>query len=239
MKHRGKHSNDDANFALKWHTVFAEAAQDLSFLLGKDYGEKSALALVGNRYQLNKRQQRALRLITSPSNKILSRQQKQLLPKDLVGQDILIDGYNLLILIEVALSGGYVFVGQDGCYRDIASVHGTYKRVEETIPALQLIHQTLKELKVNHVQWYFDAPVSNSGRLKSMLYELAEKEQANWDVELVFNPDKVLVERNGICITGDRWILDEVTAYFDLSKYIISQKIKDALVLDFFETKKH
>lgn len=238
MKHRGKHANDDKNFALKWHAVFAEAADDLSFLLGRNYGEKSALALVGNRYQLNKRQQRALSLITAPKDKVFLRQQKHLHPTSLIGQDILIDGYNLLILIESALSGGYIFVSQDGCYRDIASVHGTYKKVEETLPALQLIDETLKELKVNHVHWYFDTPVSNSGRLKTLLYELAVERKSNWDIELVFNPDKTLIERNGICITGDSWIIDEVDAYFDLSKYIIDQKIKEAMVLNFFENAK-
>jgi len=234
MKHRGKHSKDEHNFALKWHPIFATAASDLSFLLGKQYGEKSALALVGNRYQLNKRQQRALSLVTCPSDKISSRKQKALKSKDLAGQEIVIDGYNLLITIEAALSLGYILVGQDGCYRDIASVHSTYKKVDETIPALLLIDKVLKELKVKHVQWYFDAPVSNSGRLKVLLYELAEKNQSNWNIDLVFNPDTTLIEKQKICITADSWILDEVNAYFNLSQYIISTQIPSALVLDFF-----
>lgn len=235
MKHRGKHSNDDKNFATKWKPVFAEAAQDLSFLLGKKYGEKSALALVGNHYQLNKRQQRALCLITSPADKIASRKAKQLSAKELSGQPVFVDGYNLLITIEAALSGAYVLVGQDGCYRDIASVHGTYKKVEETIPALLLIDDALKELEVAHVQWYFDSPVSNSGRLKGILYELAAQRGANWDIDLVFNPDTALIEQNGICISSDSWIVDEVDAYFNLAAYIITQKIPDAMVLNFWE----
>ena len=125
-------------------------------------------------------------------------------------------------------------VGQDGCYRDIASVHSTYKKVDETIPALLLIDKVLQELKVKHVQWYFDAPVSNSGRLKVLLYELAEKNQSNWNIDLVFNPDTTLIEKQKICITADSWILDEVNAYFNLSQYIISTQIPSALVLDFF-----
>ncbi|WMX17496.1 MULTISPECIES: DUF434 domain-containing protein [unclassified Aureispira] len=236
MKHRGKHSQDNTNFAPKWHPIFAAAAGDLSFLLGKQYGEKSALALVGNRYQLNKRQQRALSLITCPSDKLYTRSQKALLPQALNNQSVAIDGYNLLITIEAALSKGYILVGQDGCYRDIASVHSTYKKVNETIPALLLIDKALKELDVKHVQWYFDAPVSNSGRLKVLLYELAEKNKSNWDVDLVFNPDSTLIEKEKICITADSWILDEVGAYFDLAKYIITKEITDALVLDFFSS---
>ena len=82
MKHRGKHSSDDKNFAIKWHPIFREAAEDLSFLLGRGYGNKSSLALVGNRYQLNKRQQRALSLITCPSNKIQSRKNTSLQAPD-------------------------------------------------------------------------------------------------------------------------------------------------------------
>lgn len=237
MKHRGKHSNDDKNFANKWHPIFAEAASDLSFLLGKGYGEKSALALVGNRYQLNKRQQRALSLITCPSDKLESRKSKVLQANDLIGKEVVIDGYNLLIVIEVALSGGYIFIGQDGCCRDIASIHGTYKKVEETIPALELIDQTLKELEVAKAHWYFDSPVSNSGRLKTLLYELATQHESNWEVDLVFNPDTTLIERNEISITGDSWILDEVTTYFNLAHYIIEQKIPQATILNFFEKK--
>ena len=234
MKHRGKHPKDDYNFAIKWHPIFAAAASDLSFLLGRQYGEKSALALVGNRYKLNKRQQRALSLITCPSNKIVSRKQKALKPEALRGQEITIDGYNLLITIEAALSQGYILAGQDGTYRDIASVHSTYKKVDETIPALLLIDKALKDLAVKHVQWYFDAPVSNSGKLKVLLYELAEKNQSNWNIDLVFNPDTTLVEKKKTCITADSWILDEADAYFNLSQYIISTQIPTALVLDFF-----
>jgi hypothetical protein len=234
MKHRGKHPSDESNFSKKWHPIFAAAASDLSFLLGKQYGEKSALALVGNRYKLNKRQQRALSLITCPADKIISRKQKALKAEALQGQEITIDGYNLLITIEAALSQNYILAGQDACYRDIASVHSTYKKVDETLPALLLIDKALKKLNVKHVQWYFDSPVSNSGRLKVLLYELAEEQHSNWDIDLVFNPDTTLVKKNKICITADSWILDEVDAYFNLSRYLISSEIPEALVLDFF-----
>lgn len=233
MRHRGKHANDDIIFAPKWKPIFAKAALDLSYLLGRDYGIKSAVALVGNRYQLNKRQQRALSLITAPAPQIIPRKEKQLIPSQLKGKDIQIDGYNLLISIEAALSGGYIFVSQDGCYRDIASVHGTYKRVEETVEAVALIHQATEKLDINHVQWYFDAPVSNSGRLKTFLYQYATANKLDWDIELVMNPDKVLVEQDKITISCDSWVVDRARAYFDLAAYMI-RDIEQANVLDFF-----
>lgn len=234
MKHRGKHPNDDRDFTTKWFPIFAEAAKDFSFLLERGYGDKSALELVGNRYQLNKRQQRALSLVTCATDKILTRKNKALQPGDLEGKNILIDGYNLLINLEVALSGGFILVGQDGCYRDMASVHGTYKKVEETLPAIALIDKALKELKIQHAQWYFDSPVSNSGQLKSLLYDWATTHQCNWDIELVYNPDAVLVEQNGICVSCDGWILDNVSQFFDLARYVVDREVVGVEVLDFF-----
>jgi len=38
--------------------------------------------------------------------------------------------------------------GRDGALRDMASIHGSYRKVEETVPALELTTQTLAELRV-------------------------------------------------------------------------------------------
>lgn len=138
-----------------------------------------------------------------------------------------------MITLEVALSGGLIFEAMDGCYRDIASLHGTYKKVEETIPALELVGVTLQALKVEEVLWYFDAPVSNSGRLKVLLYELAEKYGYNWQVELVNNPDKKIIEHNQISVSCDGWIIDETAQWFNLAKYVIDNGIPNAEILKF------
>lgn len=108
---------------------------------------------------------------------------------ELNDQIIEIDGFNILILLESALSGGYVFKGRDGLYRDISSVHGSYKRVVKTEEAILMIGECLQSLKVQRVKWYLDQPVSNSGRLKSKLLELSGAQAFNWEVELVFDPD--------------------------------------------------
>ena len=81
-------------------------------------------------------------------------------------KQLLLDGYNVLTTIEAALSGGVVLACRDGCYRDMASIHGTYRKVEETPPALMLIGKIAAELGVASCLWYLDSPVSNSGRLK-------------------------------------------------------------------------
>ena len=73
-------------------------------------------------------------------------------------------------MLESVLSGAYVFKGRDSIYRDISSVHSTYKRVEKTEEAICLVGTVLKEMNVKKVKWYLDEPISNSGRLKTRLF---------------------------------------------------------------------
>ena len=63
--------------------------------------------------------------------------------------------------------------GRDGCVRDMASMHGSYRKVDETEPALTLIGEVLNEFRPAECCWYLDRPVSNSGRLRARLEQLA------------------------------------------------------------------
>ena len=233
MAHRGKHSNDNDNFAQRKLPDLRAACADLAYLLSREYGEKSALQLVGNRYSLNVRQQTALGRVAVADNLVQNRLSTQLKASQLTQKTVHIDGYNLLIGVEVALSQGFLFWAQDGCYRDIASIHGTYRKVEETLPALQLVADALQELQIQTAIWYFDAPVSNSGRLKTILYELAAAQNLNWQIELVNNPDKTIAENAEIAISSDGWVLDNSKSWFNLLAYLLSHKIKNAEIVNF------
>ena len=147
-RNRGKQSNDDKWFASKWHPIFAEAVNDFCYFLSRGYAENSVLQIVGNRYKLNKRQRNAILRISSSDQEINTRNQSICQIADIKNKIIDIDGFNLLILLESALSGAYIFKGRDGTYRDISSVHGSYKRVRKTENAILLVGNTLKEMKV-------------------------------------------------------------------------------------------
>ncbi len=237
MGHRGKHSNDDDNFSPRFLPALQAACADFCYLLTREYGEKSALQLVGNRYSLNTRQQTALSRVAVSENLTIFRLQKQLSAPNLAQKTLHIDGYNLLIGVEVALSAGFLFLAQDGCYRDIASIHGTYRKVEETLPALQLIADALRELAAKEIIWYFDSPVSNSGRLKTILSQLATEQNLNWQIHLVNNPDKTIAENGEIAISSDGWVLDNSKNWFNLLAYLLENKIENAEVVNFLPPK--
>lgn len=230
---RGKHPNDDKNFSKKWHPIFKEAVDDFSFLLTRGYAPNSSLEIVGNRYKLNKRQRMAVSRIGSSQQDIYKRVNQVLPPTKIKNQTVAIDGFNLLILLESALSGAFIFKCRDNTFRDISSVHGSYKRVQKTENAITLVGEILQDLKVKKVNWFLDKPISNSGRLKKMMLEISEVHQFPWEVELVFNPDKTLVESKNIVISSDGWVLDHSEHWFNLGGLILEKHIKSPNILTF------
>jgi hypothetical protein len=232
QRHRGQHPEDSKLFADTALPILQQATADLNWLLSKGYPDTPSLQLVGNRFRLTERQMTAVMRCSASEKALAQRAQKQYALPDLGGKRVLLDGYNVLITLESALSGGVILRGHDGCYRDLASIHRTYRRVEETIPALIMVGEALKALQAGEAQWYFDSPVSNSGRLKTMLYELAQERNWHWSAELVFNPDKVLIESHDIVITSDSWILDECTQWYNLLHYLLTEKVESVNLKD-------
>ncbi|GAB4396576.1 MAG: DUF434 domain-containing protein [Microscillaceae bacterium] len=225
QKHRGQHILDAQLFSEENMRLLREAARDMVYLLNRGFPENATLKLVGDRYRLQQRQRTALMRCVCGDEAQQTRGRKEIEVKDLQGQSVAIDGYNLLITTECALSGGILLYGRDGCYRDLASVHGSYRKVEETLPAIRLMGQALAEIGVSKAFWWLDAPISNSGRLKKML--LAEAQEAGWpwQAELVSNPDKVLAQCTEIVLSSDSWVIENSLHWANFQAYLIEQKI--------------
>ena len=225
-RNRGKEGRDDLLFGRASAVEkLLQGVDDLSFLLERGYAIKSASQLVGSKHRLNVRQQKALKGMSASESYLKIRKNKELQASELKGQSIQIDGFNLLIILESLFSGSYVFRGLDGCYRDLSSVHGSYKRVSQTGEVLQLVGQVCLDLEIKNVLWVFDQPVSNSGRLKVILYEIAEKYNFPWDIILDNNPDKYLVDNESIVVTSDAWILNNCTAWFNMVEHLVEKGV--------------
>lgn len=208
------------------------AVHDLAWLFERGYAETSALELVGNRYNLRARQRLAVLRCTCTSEQRHDRAARRLVAEQLAGRPLAIDGFNVLIAIESALGGGVLLRGRDGALRDMASVHGSYRRSDHTQQAAELIGEQLAALAPGSVLWWFDRPVSNSGRLKTALGQLARARGWDWTIELDDNPDRRLAGFVGVVATGDAWILDQVDAHFDLAAAVVSARCPTAWVLD-------
>jgi len=234
--HRGPHPSDAKLFAPAAIRLIQSACQDFSLLLTKGYAEKSALKLVGDRFSLTQRQRLAIMRSACSEKDLISRRKREVKITELSHQAIAIDGYNLLITIEAAMSGGIIFKGRDGAFRDLASIHGTYRKVTETIPAVELIGKFLGEISVTEAVWLLDSPVSNSGRLKALIDELAGKNQWNWQIKLLTSPDNELIKTDAIVVSSDSVVLNRCKSWVNLARAIIEKKIINARLADLSES---
>jgi len=233
-QHRGPHPDDEHTFAESQLVALRTAVADYSWLLTRGYGEPSALKLVGDRYNLTARQRSAVRRSACSDAALEARAARQVGVVQCDGLPLGIDGYNVLITTESALSGGVILVGRDGCLRDLASLHGTYRRVEETVPALRLLINAVKRCGAAKVDFYLDRPVSNSGRLRVMIQSILEEGHASgdWRVCLVDRPDAALADYPGPVATSDSVILDRCAAWVNLTATIIHTHVPGAWKID-------
>jgi len=231
--HRGPHPEDQVLFHRDAWPRLRDATGDLSWLLSRDYSMVSALKLVGDRYQLRERQRLAVMRCACSDKSKEHRTSRCQFPSPVEPiRTLFLDGYNVLTSVEAALGGGVILHARDGCFRDMASMHGTYRKVVETIPALNLIGESLESASITSCVWYLDSPVSNSGRLKTIMHEVAVERNWNWLVELTQNPDAVLATTKGWIATADSIILDQCDHWMNLARAVISERIPSARVVD-------
>jgi hypothetical protein len=230
--HRGPAPEDEKLFAPQTWPTLRQAVEDLRWLLNRGYALRSAAELVGNRYTLTARQRIAVSRSVCTDEARRRRRRHEVAPAQLHDGTVWLDGFNVLTTIEAALSGAVLLSGCDGSIRDLASVYARHHEVEETGPALELLGTVLAAWGVRCCHWWLDRPVSNSGRLKRKMLELATTQGWDWRVELVFNPDRVLAESREIVATSDSVILDRCQRWINLTHLAIAQRIPHARIVD-------
>lgn len=229
--HRGPHPDDARLFAQAQWPILRAAVADLSLLLSKGYTEKSALKLVGDHFGLTERQRIAVMRCSCSDDALAGRRKREVAPHEVHARELAIDGYNILTTVEAALAGGVIIQGRDGCYRDMASMHGTFRKVRETAPALSLLGNVVVSLKPQRCLWLLDSPVSNSGRLRSQMRDLAAEHGWAWEIELVANPDTVLANLSGIIATADSVVLDRCRSWLNLGRLVLTSLLPNARIV--------
>ena len=238
QRHRGMNLNDKALFSGEQLPRLHDAVYELCWLLDRGYARHSAIKLVGDHHQLAMRQRLAISRAACSSVSRELRQAKCLPIERTNGQQLVIDGFNLIITVETAMAGGLLLRCCDGCIRDIASIHGTYRQVNETRQAIELIGKVLQSFTPESVLWLFDKPVSNSARLAGMVRDVAEAHRWNWQAELIENPDQAILGTHKVAITSDSAILDGVVHWVNLGAYLITKYFHEAWLIDFSDALK-
>ncbi len=227
---RGFDPKDRVQFGPKAIPALAAAARELAFLLDRGYDVKHASTFVGDHHLLSQRQRMALARTVSPAPSLEDRRRKRL---ERPPAALALDGFNTIITLEVALSGSLLLRGMDGTLRDLAGLRGSYRVVDKTHRAVELLLARMAALGVERAVFYLDQQVSNSGRLRELLLQMAAGGPVRVEVTLDPRVDGVLSWMEGV-VTADAIILDRCSSWYDLNSGIVRDMIPDAWVLDLF-----
>ncbi len=206
--HRGAHPQDSRDFAPEREPVLRSACEELSYLLTRGYAVSAASKLVGDRHQLTARQRLAVGRAACPDAALTGRRARRMQIHELAEQALALDGFNCLITVEAMLSGAPVFVGRDGALRDLASVHGSYRRVEETERAIELLIGQLVRSRLRGARIFLDRPVGNSGRVRALFEQRSRARGFAADVLLSDHVDRDLIALGLPVASSDSWLLD-------------------------------
>ena len=231
-RHRGADPEDERSFGASRLPTLRQATRDLCWLLDHGYGIAPATELVGDRHHLTRRQRIAIARCACSGEAKERRDGHCVAPPQLRGQELWLDGLNVLTSVETALGGGVILIGRDGCCRDVAGIYSHYHKVAETVPALRAIGQLASQWGVTKCHWWLDSPVDNSGRLKGILHEVATEAGWPWQVELVTNPDRVLSATDQIVSSSDHAILDRCQRWINLARQVIDKHAPQARIVD-------
>lgn len=229
---RGPHPKDLASFDDGTVTVLRRAVGELSWLLGRGYSAKASLKLVGDRYALRDRQRKALQRSAASDTECRRRLARRVEIDELAGEEVVVDGYNVILTLEAALSGGILLLARDGVLRDLASLSAHYRKLAVTGPAVEILVRGLLECRVAGVECLLDRPVSNSARLKKLIETVAADEGEIWRVRLSARTDHDLTRSRAVVASADSAVLDRCSRWVNLARWLVETSLPEAWTVD-------
>lgn len=229
---RGPHPEDPKQFGADQHDRLRAAVRDLSWLRSRGYSGGGARKLVGDRYQLKRRQRNAVARSACRDAQRAHRLRARRSPEEVANRALHIDAFNVLITVEAALGGAYLFVGRDTAYRDVDPLQGTYRIVQQTDPAVSVLADTLRFLNLRSVNWHLDGSVSNVGRVKERLRRVASERGLPWRLVQEDDVDATLCDVADPVVTSDSAILDATSAWLHLEALVHRRQVPSAHVVD-------
>jgi len=203
-----------------------KAARDLRFLLDRGYPRESALKFVGDRLQLRREERDLLFRGVFPRKQIEARRAKAVRLRDLRGQNVVMDGHNVLITLESALAGKPLVLADDGFVRDISRIFRGFRPTGRTRAAWQLVQSLLVLYAPAGVSVILDAPLARSGELAGRIRRWMEESGILGDAVAEARPESAILKRPGITMSADSAIIDRAERVFDVAGHIVRQRMR-------------
>jgi hypothetical protein len=201
-----------------------KGAEDFRYLLNRGYPRKAALELVGNRYGLALEPRDLLHRGVFSNVDAVNRHRKKVSLDALRGQDLAVDGHNVVITTQAGFSGHPLVLGDDGFIRDISRLSGAFRPSAETDAVLEAIVDALGAVRPSSIHFLFDGPISGSGELAAEVRDRLRRTGLSGDALAVKVPETVLLGFPGVVATSDTVILDRASRAVDLAGEILRRK---------------
>lgn len=214
---RGYLPEDERNFSSEALVTMRTASRYIVYLINEGYDLKQASTFVGNHFLLSERQRLAIMRSVASNQQQVERKDKSVPLNDIVGREVWIDGFNTIITLEVMMSDSILLNCMDGTIRDLAALRGTYRLIPETCKAIEMMFNVLQDAGASRINILLDQPVSNSGRLKALLADIAECGGYSFslDIQILRDVDRSLYGKE-LVITSDSIILDHCVSWMNL-----------------------
>ncbi len=218
-------------------SVLREAIKDYEYLLIRGYTPKQILPFISNRYGLNKMEQLLIyRSIhdNEYKNSINAKIQKK---SDIRDQVLLIDGLNVILTIQAAISCKPLVKGDDGFIRDIQGVHGKVRYNEEFFSSIIRLGIGLKYLEPRKTLILFDKNISLIGFYSKIIKRLLSL-YAGIDINVVLSDmcDKSLIDLsnqyNYVVSSSDAVLIMKSRKVFDLAGFIVLDLMLYSNIID-------
>lgn len=200
---------------------FENAVIDIRYLLDKGYPQKGVIGFVCNHYRLGEAS-RHIFSRTVLAREVSEKRRSKFLPCDRIrGNNIIIDGYNIIIGMESILEKK-AYICDDGVIRDVKGTFRNYKTSQSTEKAIELIMQFLREKNPVYVCFLLDSQISKSGLLAKTLREKISSFGLKGDAKTSKHADYDLKNSDYIVASSDGVIIDAAEKVVNFLSCLVS-----------------
>lgn len=205
---------------------FQKALKDYAYLLNRKYPRKSILKIIGDRYLLNTFQRILLSRGVFTDADIRGRLGK--MQKNIRGQELYVDAYNVLFTLCNYLLGRMVFLANDSFLRDTGEVYGKPQDDPVLERSLEMCLDYLVRNRPSRVEFLLDSPVSHSAELAGRIRQRLGEAGLEGDAQIDRNPDARLIRKGlGNIATSDSDVLDQTQQpVIDLARLVLEDNFK-------------
>ncbi len=200
-----------------------KAITDIRYLLDRGYPGKGAITFVCNHYRLDIKWRYVFTRVVFDRDTIKSRREKTVNFEDVIGEAVLVDGYNVLITVESALKGEPIYLCDDGFLRDIRGVFRNYRCSGLTKRAMDEILGIFTDFTPSRVEFLFDSQISKSGNMARWVEKKLKDVGLEGGARTSRHVDHDLKQSNGIIATADGCIIDEAAKVVNIQACVLEQ----------------